>query len=667
MVPVKMFSRDNLREYSLLLQIVVVIRFGLVFLRVFTTSGMWAFERFYIFSFRYIPAGVFLLIILTICSPWLLLKRIRSFSLLPWWNYVAIGLSVFRIAEQFCNHAIWDYFLASVGLILFLVYFSMVYQAARSQGWVDGGLIATAITTALLLDTALRGGLWTLDLSWQPGLWPMLVVLVLAVTLAGLSFFLQPQNGTAITSPRFPLAWGILLVGFFFFFIQHLFGDISRILQRTGWPLETSLFFLLMGNLLAVAATWLGRRLHKKRSLFLFPVLFLAGVVSIALGASAWGYVIALYLAAVSAAMMLAKTLDVVFSAPGDEKVLRTRKVYLLSFILYVLSVMLFVISGWSDWVLIFVGGLMAIFFARSVLSCPGRWLSTPQRTSVPEAVFLVLLIPTVVTPLLIKRDQLAVEPVPPVDGRVKVMQLNIHQGVNPYGNLSLHQTADFIRTNDVSIVSMNEVSRGALWSGSADTLLWLAHELGMHAAYGPTMGQMSGNAFLSRFPFERVENKLYSLNESVFPSGCLSVDVALGDGDLRLVATHVIWSKVDINRKDLFDRNTGDLPDRVALFMDLVSECAGDGPLLLLGDMNAKPDTEAIQVLRAAGFSDAAEVGREDVFTWHATLPLRRIDYVFGSKGIHFDSYQVASEQLSDHFPILVSVRLDEETARTE
>lgn len=667
MAPVKMFSKENLRRYRLLLQIVLVIRFGLVFLRVFATSGMWAFERFYIFSFRYIPAGVFLLVMVTICSPWLLLKRIRSFSLLPWWNYVGIGLGVIRIAEQLCNHAIGDYFLASLGLILFLVYFSMVYQAARSQGWVDGGLIATGITVAVLLDTALRGALWTLGLSWQPGLWPLLVVIVLAVTLAGLSFLLRPKNGAAITSPRFPLAWGILLVGFFFFYIQHLFGDISRILQRTGWPLGISLFFLLLGNLLAVAATWWGRRLHTKGSLRLLPVFFLAGLVLIALGVSGWVYVIALYVVAITAAMMLAKVLDLVFSAPGDEKILRTRKVYLLSFITYALSVILFSASGWSDWVLIFVGGLLVIFFARSVLSCPGGWLTFPQRAGVPAAVFVVLLIPTVVVPWLVDRDQPAVEPVPPVDGSMEVMHLNIHQGVNPYGSISLRQTADFIRDNDVSIVSMNEVSRGAMWSGSADTLLWLAHELGMHAAYGPTMGQMSGNAFLSRYPFDRVENKLYSGKASVFPSGCLSVDVALGQGDLQLVATHVIWSKVDIGRKDLFDHNTGDLPDRVALFTNLVSECTGEGPLLLLGDMNAKPDTEAIRVLRAAGFNDAAEVGREDVFTWHATLPLRRIDYVFGSEEIHFDSYRVASEQLSDHFPILVSVRLDEETARTE
>ncbi|MEA2008076.1 MAG: hypothetical protein U9O54_03065, partial [Chloroflexota bacterium] len=297
-------QHHNLRRYALLLQTILVTQFALAFLRVFTTSSTWGFERFYIFSLRYIPASVIVLIILTSLSPWLLLKRIRTLHIVRWWTRVGIGLGIFRLAEQLAHNAILDYFFAGGGIILFIVYFSIVYQTARSRRWIHGNLVATGIAIAVMLDTALRGALWTLDLSWQPGLWPIIVVVILSVILAGLSFVIKPQNGQEVTSPKFPLVWGLLLVGFYFFFIQHLFGDISRILQNTGWPLDISLLLLLTGNFLGVMGTrWASARC-KKKSLRLLPWLFLLGAISVTLGVWGWQYIAALYLIEITNSIM---------------------------------------------------------------------------------------------------------------------------------------------------------------------------------------------------------------------------------------------------------------------------------------------------------------------------------------------------------------------------
>ncbi|OQY36410.1 MAG: hypothetical protein B6243_03265 [Anaerolineaceae bacterium 4572_5.2] len=651
----------NLRRYALLLQIILVTQFALAFLRVFATSGVWGIERFYIFDFRYLPAGMVVLIILTVLSPWLLLKRIHSLHLVSWWTYVSTGLGIFRVAEQLTHNAIGDYFFASGGIILFIVYFSIIYQAARSRGWIRGNMIATGIAIAVMLDTALRGALWTLDLSWQPGLWPIIVVTILSATLAALSFVIKPKNGQAITSPKFPLAWGLLLVGFYFFFIQHLFGGISRILQNTGYPLEISLFLLLAGNYLGVLGTrWASMR-NKKKLLHLLPGFFLLGTIFLTLGVSGWQYIAVLYLIEITNGVMIAIVLDVIFSAPGDKNILRTRKVYLVSFITYILSVMIFYATGMLNLIFIPIGVIVAAIFWETISVNTSLRIITPLRHKAWISIFIVLLLPLALAPLSVKHNQTTIDPITRANSTITVMQLNMHQGIDSYGHLSLPQQAAFIRENDVDIVSLNEVSRGSLWSGSTDTLLWLSHELGMYAAYGPTMGHMSGNAFLSKLPFEEVHTQLYSQKDSIFPSGCVTIDISLNGQIVQLVSTHVVWSKIDAARTNLLERNTGSLPERVNLFQSLVNTCVNTSkPSLIMGDMNVKPNSEAIQVLQAAGLTDAAETSpNADTFTWHTTLPLRRIDYIFGSPEIFFESYQVAPTVLSDHFPIITSLHL--------
>ena len=660
-------QHHNLRRYALLLQIILVTQFALAFLRVFATSGMWGFQRFYIFNLRYIPAGVFALIILTALSPWLLLKRIHSSRISHWWALVGIGLGILRIAEQLTHNAIGDYFLANGGIILFILYFSIIYQTARSQKWVCGNMVTTGIAIAIMLDTALRGALWTLDLSWQPGLWPIIVVTILSVTLAALSFVIKPKNGQTLTSPKRPLAWSIILIGFYFFFAQHLFGDISRISQNTGWKPETSLFFLLAGNLLGVLGTY-WRVTYKKKSLRLLPWLFFLGAIAVTLGARGWQYVIALYLVEITNNIMITIVLSTVFSAPGDKNILRTKKIYLLNFVTYILLLITFYTTGMSDMVFIIIGIIVAEIFWKTISVNASLPVLTPSHHKAWIGVFIVLLLPLVFIPLNVKRNQLAIDPlIIPPNGSINVMHWNIHQGIDAYGKLSLPQQAAFIRENDVDIVSLNEVNRGTLWSGGTDALLWLSHELGMYAAYGPAIGHMSGNAFLSRIPFEKIETKLYSVQTTIFPSGCITVDVSLGSQVLHLTSTHVLWSNIDLAKKDFENRNTGNLPERVKLFHDLVSACVNvSEPYLLLGDMNAKPETAAIQVLRTAGLTDAAEANLAgDTFTW--PNPLQRIDYVFGSQEINFESYQVTPGTISDHFPIGVSLSLQDKLTNKE
>lgn len=87
------------------------------------------------------------------------------------------------------------------------------------------------------------------------------------------------------------------------------------------------------------------------------------------------------------------------------------------------------------------------------------------------------------------------------------------------------------------------------------------------------------------------------------------------------------------------------------------------DAPSLLLGDLNAVPDSEAIGLIRAAGWDDLwAQVRpRDPGATFEADSPRLRIDYVFSSPDWPLRPAQIervgsTEARLSDHLGLLAT-----------
>ena len=82
--------------------------------------------------------------------------------------------------------------------------------------------------------------------------------------------------------------------------------------------------------------------------------------------------------------------------------------------------------------------------------------------------------------------------------------------------------------------------------------------------------------------------------------------------------------------------------------------------PLILGGDLNARPQGAIHGELRAAGFRDAwPECGQGDGFTFPAATPDRRIDYLYLTGAARCLSARVLPGDASDHRALLVRVRL--------
>lgn len=85
--------------------------------------------------------------------------------------------------------------------------------------------------------------------------------------------------------------------------------------------------------------------------------------------------------------------------------------------------------------------------------------------------------------------------------------------------------------------------------------------------------------------------------------------------------------------------------------------------PTLLVGDLNASPFNWEYHHIRDALHDAPARLGGNWRFTWHTRLPLARIDHVLTSTHWQPVAMQVDPTTISDHYPLVVQLRLQPET----
>jgi endonuclease/exonuclease/phosphatase (EEP) superfamily protein YafD len=131
-------------------------------------------------------------------------------------------------------------------------------------------------------------------------------------------------------------------------------------------------------------------------------------------------------------------------------------------------------------------------------------------------------------------------------------------------------------------------------------------------------------------------------------PRAALATIVHTVVGRLQAVNTHLDASAGDEYRRQEAER-----------LRELVGIRSATGtPLMLGGDLNATPDSAVIERVRALGLRDAwAECGQGDGFTYPASQPIKRIDYLFLDVSLTCTDARVIDTQASDHRPLLVTV----------
>lgn len=243
-----------------------------------------------------------------------------------------------------------------------------------------------------------------------------------------------------------------------------------------------------------------------------------------------------------------------------------------------------------------------------------------------------------------------------PRDRPLTVMSFNIHHGVGTDNLLNLQRVADVIRTEGVDVVGLQEVDRH--WgdrSQFVDQAAWLAEELGMHVVYGANLdldplqpGQprrQYGTAILSERPIRDWDNTYLPRYEGHEQRGLLRARINVRGVWVTVYNTHLQHDTASerVEQAQAIDELIGEPTESV----------------VLLGDLNARPDTPEIQTLVDELIDTWEEAGVGDGHTYPVEDPNARIDYVLTSRDVVTRTAAVVTTDASDHLPVKVDVLL--------
>ena len=220
-----------------------------------------------------------------------------------------------------------------------------------------------------------------------------------------------------------------------------------------------------------------------------------------------------------------------------------------------------------------------------------------------------------------------------------RVMTYNIHQGFNAGQVPSLDSLVEVISRESPDVLLLQEVVRGWMIDEQHDALSVLSERLSLPYVFGPNIGDLYGNAILSRFPMNDVKRIHFAIEPSLKhqPRGAIGIRIA----DVLIVTTHL-----------------DDIPDSSSIRQEqvraILSAWSDQRTAIIAGDMNAEPGELEMGLFGEAGYGDLGEPAGP---TTTGDGPPKRIDYVWGIGVIGSNPHTVMSLSASDHRALIVNI----------
>lgn len=556
------------------------------------------------------------------------------------------GLGLLRVAEQLSQTATGDLYLSAAATALFLMWIPIGIGIVRSRGYEASINFGLGALLGLSVDSAIQISLRTLDLSWQPGFIGLAIVAVLvALQLWCLSEL--AGDAPAASDGTWLSSLAMLAIGPWLFLQLMLYQNTALFSSLSWWETPAAGALLLFGNAIGL---WMAARVvHPTRSwvnvgivgfLMLLPLWFafsqdfysvmfllLSQIFSVTLG-----FFIFLAAGRVKGKPGLLRT--TLFSGLGQILFV------LLTFIYYASYDIDFGIrSGMLPPVAVVLASL-AILFAYVAKADKAKELRGSYSPALLAAFLLIV-------PLALGFTWAKPGVVAANSDTFTVMDYNLHDAVNTDGRVDPEALAQVIEASGADIVGLQEISRGWLIWGGMDMLTWLSQRLDMPYVWGPTADLQWGNAVLSRFPILSAENLPLPPEDVLLLRGYLVVEIDVNGTTVTLIDTH-------------FSEKDGQDDIRAAQASVLLDAWAQRPATIIMGDLNALPDSLALEVLLGGGLIDISrEIGEQPTYTYSSFHPDHQIDYIFVSPDLAYDNFHIPSTTASDHLPLVTTITL--------
>jgi endonuclease/exonuclease/phosphatase family metal-dependent hydrolase len=245
---------------------------------------------------------------------------------------------------------------------------------------------------------------------------------------------------------------------------------------------------------------------------------------------------------------------------------------------------------------------------------------------------------------------------------QLRVATFNIHHGVGLDGVLDLARIAATVERTGAEVVGLQEVDRH--WSERSnfvDQATRLADVLDMHLAFGanldldpPAPGaprRQFGTAILSAYKIRAWTNTLLPRPLGGEQRGLLEGQIKVRGIPVRVFNTH-------LQHDSQVERLA-----QVARIRQVLATATES--VVLLGDLNATPDTPEIAGLTDLLVDAWVTAGVGDGFTFDAATPHARIDYVMSSGNVVARTAAVVTTDAADHLPVVADLALPGKTLR--
>lgn len=236
----------------------------------------------------------------------------------------------------------------------------------------------------------------------------------------------------------------------------------------------------------------------------------------------------------------------------------------------------------------------------------------------------------------------------------VKVMSYNIHHAEGVDGVLDLERIAGIIEDAEADIIGLQEVDNH--WSDRSDfqdQAKMLAERLGMFYVYAANLDRdplnegehrrQYGTAILSKYPILNSKNYPLTKIGNTEQRGLLEATINVKGNHVHFYNTHLALTSAE----------------RTVQIQEII-DIAGEskGPKVILGDLNATPESSEMQPM----FTNYLDVFAEtpEAYTYPATKPSKRIDYIFTSDDIKTVETDVINTLASDHLPLTATIELE-------
>jgi endonuclease/exonuclease/phosphatase family metal-dependent hydrolase len=256
-----------------------------------------------------------------------------------------------------------------------------------------------------------------------------------------------------------------------------------------------------------------------------------------------------------------------------------------------------------------------------------------------------------------------AAAPAPPAGARtaaaerqLRVATFNIRHGVGLDGVLDLARIAATVERTGAEVVGLQEVDRH--WSERSnfvDQATWLAELLDMHLAFGPNLDldppapgaprRQFGTAILSAY-------KIRATTNTLLPRPLGGEQRALLEGQIKVRGIPVRVFNTHLQHDSQVERLA-----QVARIRQVLATASES--VVLLGDLNATPDTPEIAGLTDLLVDAWMTAGVGDGFTFDAATPHARIDYVMSSGNVVARTAAVVTTDAADHLPVVADLAL--------